>query len=1126
MHNSVDIFLLQEHWLFDFELSELSEIYPKILGKGKAVDTDDPIPATYLPRGYGGVAILWKKELDKFIKHLPDGSNRIQCIRIEANKPIIIISVYFPTKSSSDSYESFCDCLDQLHEIIMKYGSSHDIIIGGDLNEDIYNDENKSGRKKRLLQFIEECNLTTNQKGPTFINVAGVDTSEIDYFLYPKNRSLLSRRIIDLPFNVSDHHPISLEIQCQLAITTTTKKDNQQSRQKIKWDKVDKISYRTDISTEIIKHSDNLQLDNTNLELTITEVFELLTNTAKKHSKQKSYGKNVLKLNIWNEEISTSLLANKKAYKNWKNAGRPEEHDNILLLEKKRTRKIYRTAIRKEELRKKHLERNDIINCNRDDKQQFYKLVRKHRKNGNCFINDLHVEDKYYERDEIIDGWHSHFSKLAIPTENNDFDYEHLELCDMDYKSIQRISQHYESKVVDLNVIEEAVRSINRGKAEDIFGISIEHFLYAGSEFMTFLHNLVNILFKRKLIPDMIKVGLLSPVFKNKGEKNNSKNYRGITVLPILLKIIEYILRLDLRSGSLRIQSPLQRGFTTNTSPMNAAVVVEEIYREYKDENLPFFIALLDAKSAFDVVVLKMILRKVYLSGTNLPTWLLIDEIHNRSESCIKWTNQISEKFPVLQGVKQGGLLSADLYKIYLEDLLETYEQTSNGCQIGNITVNAVACADDVALLSNNPTELQFLVNLATQYSSKHHYNLQPQKSVIIPVKSTLQKKNSHQINVQLNGQEMPIIDESSHLGIMRSTSIQKTQTATIERNINKARKTAYSLMSIGMHGENGIDPITAVHLYKTFVQPTLTFGLEVITPVTANLLKLEKFQKQLLKRIFSLPISAPDPAVYILSGLLPIEAQIDQKILTLFNNICRQDDNSLEKSIALRQTIVKDNNSNSWFTTVRKILYKYALQNPMSCLENPQNKNSWKKEIQTKINHFWKEKLIKDSSTYRSLEYLGFGHFNIGKPHRILNISNACDPTRETLRLVIKLKLITGTYILESKRSKYSNESSKCKLCDMETEDLAHFLINCKILEPIRSHYINRIEEIIDKFSILKYGNMSEVQKIQILMDNSVLYSCTKEHVEMSNTIEQLSRQLVHALHIARYRTLNIRKK
>lgn len=60
-----------------------------------------------------------------------------------------------------------------------------------------------------------------------------------------------------------------------------------------------------------------------------------------------------------------------------------------------------------------------------------------------------------------------------------------------------------------------------------------------------------------------------------------------------------------------------------------------------------------------------LLLKKVYISGTDLSLWLLFDENHKNTESHIKWSTEIVEKSPVLHGVKQGGLLSADLYKVY-----------------------------------------------------------------------------------------------------------------------------------------------------------------------------------------------------------------------------------------------------------------------------------------------------------------------------------------------------------------------------------------------------------------------------------------------------------------------------
>jgi hypothetical protein len=137
--------------------------------------------------------------------------------------------------------------------------------------------------------------------------------------------------------------------------------------------------------------------------------------------------------------------------------------------------------------------------------------------------------------------------------------------------------------------------------------------------------------------------------------------------------------------------------------------------------------------------------------------------------------------------------------------------------------------------------------------------------------------------------------------------------------------------MSAGLHGDNGLEPVTSISIMKTYILPIVTYSLEVLQPRNFNIHKLEQFQKSLLKRILSLPKNAPDPVLYIISGILPIEAQIDIKCLTLFNNIARQPEDAIENLLSKRQLNIKENNSTSWFVTIKKKLYKYDLPNPRS---------------------------------------------------------------------------------------------------------------------------------------------------------------------------------------------------
>jgi hypothetical protein len=86
LDKSVDIYILQEHWLFECQLHLLQELHHNYNGTGNVVDTYDPIAPYIMPRGHGGVAIMWKKTLDNFITPLTIGNERIQCNELSGNK--------------------------------------------------------------------------------------------------------------------------------------------------------------------------------------------------------------------------------------------------------------------------------------------------------------------------------------------------------------------------------------------------------------------------------------------------------------------------------------------------------------------------------------------------------------------------------------------------------------------------------------------------------------------------------------------------------------------------------------------------------------------------------------------------------------------------------------------------------------------------------------------------------------------------------------------------------------------------------------------------------------------------------------------------------------------------------
>ena len=112
-----------------------------------------------------------------------------------------------------------------------------------------------------------------------------------------------------------------------------------------------------------------------------------------------------------------------------------------------------------------------------------------------------------------------------------------------------------------------------------------------------------------------------------------------------------------------------------------------------------------------------------------------------------------------------------------------------------------------------------------------------------------------------------------------------------------------------------------------------------------------------MLKQILSLYTNVADPTIYILSRILPIEAEIHIKAITLFGNITRSDRSSIDWRLAERQLHVKSYSSNRWFIDIKTICINYGIIDPHKYLKNPLSKIDWKKLIKKQVHSYWREK-------------------------------------------------------------------------------------------------------------------------------------------------------------------------
>ncbi|KAH3820468.1 hypothetical protein DPMN_122214 [Dreissena polymorpha] len=92
--------------------------------------------------------------MDHLVIKLNEDYQRIQCVEISTE-------VYMPSRNTHQSEIEFQECTDQLREIIVKYSSSHEIIIGGDINTDLSTQAPCGGEGVSIvvcqLQLLTKC---------------------------------------------------------------------------------------------------------------------------------------------------------------------------------------------------------------------------------------------------------------------------------------------------------------------------------------------------------------------------------------------------------------------------------------------------------------------------------------------------------------------------------------------------------------------------------------------------------------------------------------------------------------------------------------------------------------------------------------------------------------------------------------------------------------------------------------------------------------------------------------------------------------------------------------------------------------------------------------------------------
>ena len=91
-----------------------------------------------------------------------------------------------------------------------------------------------------------------------------------------------------------------------------------------------------------------------------------------------------------------------------------------------------------------------------------------------------------------------------------------------------------------------------------------------------------------------------------------------------------------------------------------------------------------------------------------------------------------------------------------------------------------------------------------------------------------------------MNGEDIPLKPEVTHLGIQHS-GIRTTSENLVKHKKSLLLRTCYSLIGMGMHGTNGLNPQASFSIYRSYVIPRVMYGLASVVLTSSQIQVLEK---------------------------------------------------------------------------------------------------------------------------------------------------------------------------------------------------------------------------------------------------------------------------------------------
>ena len=354
------------------------------------------------------------------------------------------------------------------------------------------------------------------------------------------------------------------------------------------------------------------------------------------------------------------------------------------------------------------------------------------------------------------------------------------------------------------------------------------------------------------------KIARISPLHK-RNSTQNPENYRPISILPLMSKILEkhvYNSLYEFLSVN-DLFSSKQYGFRSNHSCETALIAMTDNWLNSIYKNEYCGVLFIDLCKAFDLVNKNILLEKLKLYNLDDNSLLWFQSYLTDRKQAVKINSNSSDELTTEFGVPQGSILGPLLFLIYINDL-----------PLENSTGNTALFADDatISVCSKNID----IVKQNLDLEAERTYNWCEDNGMVISIEKTkamliTSRHKSYRLteaqrdlNINLHGNKIISTKQEKLLGILIDNNLAW------HPQVKKVRQTIIFKISILRKIRKYLPTPIRILYYNYYIKPHLEYCCSVWGNCSkSDIDTLIKLQKQAARLILETDRYAPSAPLF-----------------------------------------------------------------------------------------------------------------------------------------------------------------------------------------------------------------------------------------------------------------------